>query len=168
MRRSFALAALTLLPLTGCVRDAIPTASGLDEPPRAEPWVQITVAAEAEVEAPGAAPARLLQQGPSQDRIPFEIGAGYGALSWVDPDVCRGRGLGVGYLHIRATFTPRGYVVRAAVASSAPPPPSALDCIADQLRQTRVPAFDGPDAKLSRTYFIQPSTGEPADTSGDH
>jgi hypothetical protein len=92
------------------------------------------------------------------DPVPFAIGAGYGALSHVDLDGCRGKGLPAGYVHLNATFTPAGYVVRASVASPTAPSPSALDCIADQLRLAGVPAFDGSEARLSRTYFVEPAS----------
>lgn len=54
------------------------------------------------------------------------------------------------------TFNRVGYVARASVESPTAPPSTALDCIADELRQTGVPAFDGTDVRLSRTYFVAP------------
>jgi hypothetical protein len=101
------------------------------------------------------------------DPVPFAIGAGYGALAHVDLAGCRERGLVPGYLHLNATFTPAGYVVRASVTTPTAPSSSALDCIADQLRLAGVPAFDGSEARLSKTYFVEPvnpvnAPGEPA------
>ncbi|HEY6458828.1 MAG TPA: hypothetical protein VIY73_01725, partial [Polyangiaceae bacterium] len=90
----------------------------------------------------------------TRDPVRFQIGAAYGALARVDVDACRGSGLQPGYVHVRATFARAGYVVRASVASAAALPPQALDCIADGLRQTGVPAFDGGEARLSKTYFV--------------
>jgi hypothetical protein len=90
------------------------------------------------------------------DPIRFQIGAGYGALSHVDVASCRDRGLQAGYLHVHATFTHFGYVVRASVESPAAPPAPALDCIAEHLRQAGVPQFDGTEATLSKTYFVEP------------
>ena len=92
-----------------------------------------------------------------RDRVPFRIGAGYGALGRVDFSGCLGRGLPVGYLRLRATFNRLGSVVRASVETRDEPPPAALDCIAEELRQTGVPAFDGEDVRLSRTYFVSTS-----------
>jgi hypothetical protein len=100
------------------------------------------------------------------DPLPFAIGAGYGALSHVDVAGCRERGLPSGYVRLHATFTRDGYITHASVTSPTAPPASALDCIADQLRLAGVPAFDGHDARLSKTYFVQPATagaiGQPA------
>jgi len=89
-----------------------------------------------------------------RDFVPFRIGAGYGALGQVDFSGCLGRGLPVGYLRLRATFNRLGSVVRASVETRDEPTPAALDCIAEELRQTEVPAFDGDDVRLSRTYFV--------------
>lgn len=115
---------------------------------------QITVAAEEAPSGPVMPPSP--RDRPTPDPIRFQIGAGYGALSQVDVAACRGRGLQAGYLHVHATFTHMGYVVRASVESQAAPPPPALDCIAEHLRQAGVPQFDGTEATLSKTYFVEP------------
>jgi len=134
---------------TGIYQPVVPTASGVER--------QITVTKE---DAPAADPTRPLPPSPRDrpqlDRIPFRIGAGYGALSHVDLDVCRERGLPGGYVHVRATFASVGYVVRASVGSASEPPPPALDCIAETLRQVGVPEFEGEDATLSKTYWVGP------------
>lgn len=135
---------------TGVYQPVAPTVSGVER--------QITVTTE---EAPAAPPAaRPLPASPfdrpSRDRVPFRIGAGYGALAHVDLDVCRERGLPGGYVHVRATFAHVGYVVRASVGSATEPPPPALDCVAETLRQVGVPEFEGEDATLSKTYWVGP------------
>jgi len=94
---------------------------------------------------------------PRRDRVPFRIGAGYGALGRIDFSGCLDRGLPVGYLRLRATFSRIGSVVHASVETRDEPPPAALDCIAEELRQTGVPAFDGAEVRLSRTYFVSSS-----------
>jgi hypothetical protein len=119
---------------------------------------QITVAPD---EAPPAATART-EASPRRlapDPVAFQLGAGYGALSRVDLDACRERGLQAGYLRVHATFTGYGYVVRASVEGETAPSPAALDCIADQLRQAGVPAFDGGEARLTRTYYVERAPG---------
>jgi hypothetical protein len=134
---------------TGLYQPVVPTTSGVER--------QITVAKD---DAPAIDPPRPLPPSPRDrpqvDRIPFRIGAGYGALSHVDLDVCRERGLPGGYVHVRATFANVGYVVRASVGSASEPPPPALDCIAETLRQVGVPEFEGDDATLSKTYWVGP------------
>jgi hypothetical protein len=134
---------------TGIYRPVVPAASGVER--------QITVTKE---DAPAADTARPLPPSSRDrvqvDRVPFRIGAGYGALSHVDLAVCRERGLPGGYVHVRATFANVGYVVRASVGSATEPPPPALDCIAETLRQVGVPEFEGDDATLSKTYWVGP------------
>lgn len=155
MTRSPVLALLALCTLAGCaIEPRTPVETAVDEAPRATPQVeeQVTVAA-----ADGVAPP---EHGAGLDPVPFQIGAGYGALSRVDLGACRERGLPSGYVRVRATFTRVGYVVRASVETATPPPAPALDCIADRLRQTGVPAFDGKDARLSKTYFVEPGIAE--------
>lgn len=163
MRPSTVCAALVLAATTGCVRESdVPAQAVADGPiPVAEPLVerQLTVAPE---EAPPPRPAVTSAASFPADPVPFQIGAAYGALSRVELADCAERGLPSGYLHVRATFTGIGTIVRASVASTTAPPPQALDCIADRLRQTGVPAFDGNDAKLSKTYFVEPSSMPPA------
>lgn len=127
-----------------------------DGPPPAQEVLverQITVTPD---EAPSPALPPSPRDKPVPDPIRFQIGAGYGALSHVDVAACRERGLQAGYLHVHATFTHLGYVVRASVESQAAPPPPALDCIAERLRQAGVPQFDGTEATLSKTYFVEP------------
>jgi hypothetical protein len=133
---------------TGIYQPIVVTSSGVER--------QITVTTE---DAPAVAPA-LLPPSPrdrvERDRIPFRVGAGYGALSHVDLDVCRERGLPAGYVHVRATFAHVGYVVRASVGSASEPPSPALDCVAETLRQVGVPEFEGAEATLSKTYWVGP------------
>jgi len=169
MRRSMARTPLLALLLagTGCMLEPLTPVATPDGPaPVAEAVVerQLTVASEEPNDPP--APSEPLRVAP-RDPVPFRMGAGYGALARVDLASCSERGLPPGYLHLRATFNRVGYVVRASVETLQEPPPSALDCIADGLRQTGVPAFDGGDVRLSRTYFVAPSapTAASADTS---
>ena len=72
-------------------------------------------------------------------------------------------GLESGYLRLRVTFQGSGRVVHAAVESPTPPPQDALDCIAEQLQVAMVPRFDGRDATLSRSLFVEPGPA-PEDT----
>jgi hypothetical protein len=155
--------------LTGCFAEPPATWIAPEAPLPPPPVLverQLTVSPEeAPPPATGAGPAAsLFPRIVAPDPVPFEIGAGYGALSQVDLSPCAARGLPAGYLHVRATFTADGYVVRASVSSPTAPPPSALDCIADQLRLIGVPAFDGVDARISRTYFVSPGAVRPVDT----
>jgi hypothetical protein len=150
---------LLLLAATGCVHEQEVAVEGEDyEAPRtvetADAW-QITVDDE-QPPAPGPAPTtRTADERLLPDPVPFKIGAGYGALAHVDLAPCREHGLQPGYVHVRATFTSLGYIVRATVESAAPPPPPALDCIAGQLRQVGVPKFDAQSASLSKRYFVR-------------
>lgn len=90
------------------------------------------------------------------DPVPFRLGAGRGALGRVDLAACRDQGLPLGYLHVRVTFRRTGRVVHAAVESPEAPTPEALSCIGEQLETTLVPAFDGGDVTLSKSYFAGP------------
>jgi hypothetical protein len=91
---------------------------------------------------------------PAPDPVPFRLGAGRGALGRVDLGACREQGLPVGYLHVRVTFRRTGRVVHAAVESPEAPPPEALSCVGEQLEAALVPAFDGGDVTLSKSYFV--------------
>jgi hypothetical protein len=91
---------------------------------------------------------------PRPDPIPFRIGAGRGVLGQVDLRPCKEQGLAPGYLHVRVTFHNDGHIVHAAVESPAPPPEGALSCIGEQLEVAAVPAFDGRDVVLSKSYFV--------------
>lgn len=147
--------------LAGCVLEPVAPVEDVTEVSTApsSPVVehQLTVQ---EAPAPPPAPvATMPLLVPPKDPVPFRLGAGYGALAKVDVEGCRERGLQAGYVRVRATFSRVGYVVRASVESPAEPPPAALDCIADELRQAGVPAFDGADVRLSKTYFIAPGGG---------
>jgi len=119
-----------------------------------------------EPSAPAAQAIAPLRAAP-RDPVPFRIGAGYGALARVDFTGCTERGLPPGYMRVRATFNRVGYVARASVESPIEPPATALDCIADGLRQTGVPAFDGQEVRLSRTYFVPPAAPRPAETAAN-
>jgi hypothetical protein len=162
MRPSIALLPLALLALPGCLHEPDEPLEAYDPTPIPAPVPvverQVTVAEE----TPAAPPPTVSILPPIQrDPVRFQIGAAYGALSRVDLGACRERGLSPGYLRVRATFTREGYIVRASVESLTPPPPTALDCIADGLRQTGVPAFDGGEARLSKTYFVEPGATLP-------
>jgi hypothetical protein len=115
---------------------------------------------------PGVVLAASPKDRPPPDPVPFRIGAGHGALGRVDLSPCREQGLDGGYLRLRVTFHPSGRVVHASVESPAPPPQDALDCIGEQLQEAVVPAFDGRDATLSRSFFVEPGSppSEPDDT----
>jgi len=133
-----------------------------DGPPPAEQILverQITVTPDEAPPGPALPPSP--RDRPVPDPIHFQIGAGYGALSHVDVASCRDRGLQAGYVHVHATFTHQGYVVRASVESQAAPPAPALDCIAERLRQVGVPQFDASDATLTKTYFVEPGMPAP-------
>lgn len=167
MPASHAATSLILVAAAGCLPAPAAPAAGQERPepvPEALVEYQITVAtptpSPATAAEPPAPPETAAAGFPSSmaDPVPFQIGAGYAALGRVDLDDCRESGLQAGYVRVRATFTRVGYVVRASVASSAAPPPRALDCIADRLRQTGVPSFDGGEARLSKTYFVEPGT----------
>lgn len=170
MPASHALAPLILLAAAGCFPAPAAPAVGQEGPepvPEALVEYQITVASPspspAAADESPAPPEEAAAGFPSSvsDPVRFQIGAGYAALSRVDLDDCRESGLQAGYVRVRATFTRVGYVVRASVASSTAPPPRALDCIADRLRQTGVPSFDGGEARLSKTYFVEPGNRSP-------
>lgn len=146
----------TALAQVGCLHGGDLEPQWVDDgpPPQEEVLVerQITVTAEEATPPPALPPSP--RDRPMPDPVHFQIGAGYGALSHVDVASCRERGLQAGYVHVHATFTHQGYVVRASVESQAPPPPPALDCIAEVLRQAGVPRFDGTEATLTKTYFV--------------
>jgi hypothetical protein len=155
-----ALAPVALLAVAGCIRSPGVELARLEGPlPAPEPMVeyQITIAPDESPPTPAQPAIAIPPIVP--DPVRFQMGAGYAALARVDLADCRETGLQPGYVHVRATFTRVGYVVRASVASTAAPPPRALDCIAAQLRQTGVPAFDGSEAKLSKTYFVETGGG---------
>jgi hypothetical protein len=100
-------------------------------------------------DAPAAAP-----QGNRADPIFFHLGAGYGALGEVDLDSCRDHGLARGYVRVRVTFRTDGRVAHAALQSDVLPPPEALACIGERLESALVPAFEGGDFTLSKTFFV--------------
>jgi len=119
--------------------DSRPTAIAYDGP--SEP-----------VEAPPATP-----PGPARpDRAPafFRLGAGYGALGQIDLSPCRDHGLPHGYLRVRVTFRTDGRVGRAALQSEVLPPEEALACVGEQLELASVPAFEGGDVTLSKSFFV--------------
>ena len=88
------------------------------------------------------------------DPVFFRMGAGYGVLGRLDLAPCRNEGLPAGYLRLRVTFHVTGRVVRAAVESATPPPSEALECISEQLEFAMVPAFDGGEVTLSKSYYV--------------
>ncbi len=169
--RTTALLPLVLLFATGCfpepaldlAADAYPAA-----PAPAEPVVRREIS----VVWAGADPSTLPPALPASPRdlvrpdpVPFRIGAGHGALGHVDLAPCREEGLQPGYLRMRVTFRRDGRIVHAAVESPAPPSPEALDCISDQLEEALVPSFDGKDATLTKSFFVEP--GDPDWQPGD-
>jgi hypothetical protein len=163
MRRAAPFLILFLL-VTGCVHQAaIDFESPADRPDDAvvEPTTERAVnvssddgpseeAADVVVVPPTPAARPLIPPDP----VLFRIGAGYGALGQVDFAPCREQGLDKGYLHVRVTFRHNGRVVHATVERPAPPPDEALQCIAEQLQLAMVPAFDGEDVTLSKSYFV--------------
>jgi hypothetical protein len=153
MRRISLLAPLPLA-ITGCVlQPDIPVAP--DSPaPAAAPVVEVQLTVTPEEEPIPSAQTDVPLRVAPRDPVPFPIGAGYSALARVDFTGCGERGLPTGYIRVRATFNRVGYVAHASVEGRTAPPATALDCIADGLRQTGVPAFDGTDVRLSRTYFV--------------
>ena len=161
MRPTTFLLPLALGLLPGCLHEEELPLEPVDTTPvaAAPPMVerQVTVAPEEAAPPPPVLTAGGILQTPQRDPVRFQIGAAYGALSLVDLDPCVPHGLPSGYVRVRATFTRSGYIVRASVESASEPTPKALDCIADGLRQTGVPAFDGAEARLSKTYFVQAS-----------
>jgi hypothetical protein len=154
-RWSLFVAAASLLQVA-CLHAGELEPQWVDDGPPPPPEVlvarQITVTTQEPSPAPSLPPSP--RDKPVPDPIRFQIGAGYGALSHVDVSSCRERGLQSGYFHVHATFSPEGYVLHASVESEAPPPPPALDCIADHLRQAGVPRFDGSGATLSKTFYV--------------
>jgi hypothetical protein len=62
--------------------------------------------------------------------------------------------LPVGYLHMRVTFRRNGRIAHATVETEAQPPQEALTCISEQLELAMVPAFDGSDVTLSKSFFV--------------
>jgi hypothetical protein len=160
--RSAALLPLLLLS-AGCLHE--PDAD-LDDgflatyQPSAEPVTRREVSVAWEGPGQQQAPAPVLAASPKDrpppDPVPFRIGAGHGALGQVDLSPCREVGLEPGYLRLRVTFQGSGRVVHAAVESPTPPPQDALDCIAEQLEVAMVPRFDGRDATLSKSLFVEP------------
>jgi hypothetical protein len=159
------LMALLPLAVTGCALEPATPVATEGPAPVSQPVVevQLTVAPEEEPAPP--AQAIVLVHAAPRDPVPFPIGAGYGALARVDFGGCSERGLPAGYLRVRATFNRVGYVARASVETPTAPPSTALDCIADELRQTGVPAFDGTDVRLSKTYFVAPPGARPAEAA---
>jgi hypothetical protein len=147
----------------GCLHQAELEPQWVDDGPPPAPEVlvqrQITVTPEDAPTPPALPPSP--RDRPTPDPVRFQMGAGYGTLSHVDVASCRERGLQAGYVHVHATFTPDGYVVRASVESEAPPSSPALDCIAEVLRQAGVPRFEGNEATLSKTYFVAMGASPP-------
>jgi hypothetical protein len=156
---------LLLVTATGCLHEPALDFEGevtqVAQPPAAPVFRRDISVAEAPSEpAPAVALAASPKDRPPPDPIPFRIGAGHGALGRVNLGACREQGLDPGYLRLRVTFQPSGRVAHASVESPAPPPQEALDCIGGQLQEAFVPAFDGRDATLSRSFFVAPGASE--------
>jgi hypothetical protein len=146
--------------LTGCLREGMGApefanevgATTVAEPPGVQSVVTVKEGSDEPavvVEEPAAAPVR---HGP--DPVFFRMGAGYGALGRVDLSPCRNEGLPAGYLRLHVTFHVSGRVVRAAVESATTPPSEALSCISEQLELAMVPAFEGGEVTLSKSFFV--------------
>ena len=99
---------------------------------------------------------------PPPDPVLFRLGAGYGALGQIDLEPCRDYGLASGYLRMRVTFRHSGAVAHATVESEAQPPPEALACIGERLQEATVPAFDGSNVTLSKSFFVGADARAPA------
>jgi hypothetical protein len=89
-----------------------------------------------------------------RDPVFFRLGAGYGALGQVDLSPCRELGLPRGYLRVRVTFHTDGRVGHAALQSDVLPPAEALTCVGERLELASVPAFEGGDVTLSKSFFV--------------
>jgi hypothetical protein len=160
MHRTVAFAALFVASL-GCEPLEFP-AEGPDNTPLNPP--EQTVASHVVVRYAGPPTADELSPGvprassadrPRPDPKPFRLGAGRGILGRLDLAPCREQGLAPGYVHVRVTFENTGRVVRAAVESPDQPPDGALACIGEQLQTAElVPAFDGSEFTVSRSYFV--------------
>jgi hypothetical protein len=160
--RTTPLALLALL-AAGCVHpgeDPDAAFAGFTED-AAEPAVEreVVVTYDGPIEEPDAPPTATALPAPSPahailDPVPFRLGAGCGALGHIDLGACRDQGLQPGYVHMRVTFHHSGRVASAALESLASPPPEALTCIGEQLEVAMVPAFDGGDVVLSKSYFV--------------
>jgi hypothetical protein len=160
-RAALVLGVLSAAGGAGCVPVAVMAELQVDEGPVAppDPTVERQVVVqyagpgdEGSVDPPtGPSPADRLRPDP----IPFRLGAGRGALGRLDLAVCRQQGLPPGYLHVHVTFRHDGRVVHAAVESPEAPPGEALACIGEQLQVVAmVPAFDGGDVTISKSYFV--------------
>ena len=104
---------------------------------------------------------------PPPDPVPFRIGAGHGALGHVDLGPCRELGLPAGYVRMHVSFRRDGHVSHATVESPTPPPQEALDCVGEQLEGALVPRFDGRDATLSKSLFVEPGSPDDELQPGD-
>jgi hypothetical protein len=141
---------------TGCVREIdVATSSAPqseDEPDDRRP---VAVAYDGPASgSPQEDPPAPAARGPQRDPIFFHLGAGYGALGQVDLESCRDHGLARGYIRVRVTFRTDGRVARAALQSDVLPPPEALTCIGERLETALVPAFEGGDFTLSKSFFV--------------
>jgi hypothetical protein len=156
----FALLLLATAPLeAGCLHEDMTAEAEPDwdrwgEPAEATVVREVVVESEESTAAPVAYLPASPRDRPSPDPVPFRLGAGRGALGRVDLAACREQGLPLGYLHVRVTFRRTGRVVHAAVESPEAPTPEALSCIGEQLEATLVPAFDGGDVTLSKSFFV--------------
>jgi hypothetical protein len=153
---SFALLGLTT---AGCLHEGD---FGPEEPDTADPPQAAVQERNVEVQYGGEDDtADVVTQAPEpppqskrREPVPFHLGAGYGALGQVDLHSCRDQGLQAGYLRMHVTFRDDGRIVRVAVEAGDAPPDEALACIGQQLKMAMVPAFDGDDVSLSKSFFV--------------
>jgi hypothetical protein len=155
--RTAVLSLLSLLAATGCVRQESLKPVGFVSDVPLQPGDHLVLAAvvvdPGDVEsAPPPQTAPYLR--PSDEPVTFRLGAGYGALGHVDLEPCRDSGLPQGYLRMRVTFRPGGGVARATVETQQQPPSEALSCVGQHLAAAMVPAFDGSDVTLSKSFFV--------------
>jgi|SRR5580700_9233540 hypothetical protein len=148
---------LSLLAATGCVRqESLQPVEFVGDAPLQPPdpvvVADVSVAPNGVESSPPPRATPSLR--PSDEPVTFLLGAGYGALGHIDLEPCRESGLPSGYLRMRVTFRPGGGVARAAVESLAQPPAEALSCVGQHLAAAMVPAFDGSDVTLSKSFFV--------------
>jgi len=156
--RTAVVSAGLLAIVSGCVH---PFAEDVENEPSAaastsEDTRPVAVAYDGPVEepAPPAAADNNVTGGPRPDPVFFRLGAGYGALGQVDLAPCRDHGLPRGYVHVRVTFRTDGRVAHAALQSDVLPPAEALACVGERLELASVPAFEGGDVTLSKSFFV--------------
>jgi hypothetical protein len=157
---SFAVLASFSVVAGGCVHE-MGVDGEVESPPSAQAEREdsrpVAVAYDGPVEnPPPPQEAEARPPGPRVQRDPmfFHLGAGYGALGQVDLEPCRDHGLPRGYVRVRVTFRTDGRVAHAALQSDVLPSPEALACVGERLEMALVPAFEGGDVTLSKSFFV--------------